>query len=99
MLQRSKDPERRAKYAAELAVPPFPEALSYLWRIFARLRARTGSSFGPAPIGFADIDAFVRYSGFRLAPWEVEIVEALDDLRLAEHARTRAAMIEGDDDA
>lgn len=100
MLQRSKDPERRAKYQQELAVPPFPEALKYLWRTFGRMRARAGSTgFGRAPISFAEIDAFVRQTGFRLAPWEVEILEALDDLHLAEHARVRAAMSEGEGDA
>lgn len=35
---------------------------------------------GANPIGWQDIDAFDRKSGLRLGPWEVEIIEALDDI-------------------
>lgn len=41
-----------------------------------------GGFAGPNPIGWQDIDAFTRCSGFRLAPWEVELIEALDDIYL-----------------
>jgi hypothetical protein len=62
--------------------------LDYLWRAFHRLSGRRGSNgFGPSPISWADIDAFVRYSKMRLAPWEVEIIEMLDDLWRNEQAK------------
>jgi hypothetical protein len=49
------------------------------------MAARRGSSgFGPLPIGWDEIDAFCRLTGTRLAPWEVEFIEALDDLWMAE---------------
>ena len=64
-------------------MPPFPKALAYLWRAYFRLRRRMAGGFaGPNPIGWQDIDAFVRQSGLRLAPWELDLIEALDDLYL-----------------
>jgi hypothetical protein len=61
-------------------MPPFPAALHYLWRTYLRLRQRTAPGFsGASPVSWQDIDAFVRRSGIVLAPWEVEVVEALDN--------------------
>ena len=34
---------------------------------------------GPAPIEWPDIDAFLRRSGVHLAPWEIDLLELLDD--------------------
>ena len=39
-----------------------------------------GGFSGPQPIGWQDIDAFVRLSGVSLAPWEIELLEQLDDI-------------------
>ncbi len=64
-------------------MPPFPDALGYIWRTYFRLRRRMASGFaGPNPIGWQDIDAFSRLSGLRLAPWEIDLLERLDDLYL-----------------
>lgn len=68
---------------AELDVPPFPRALAYLWRAYLRLRRRAAGGFaGPQPIGWQEIDAFVRRSGVWLRPWEITLIEALDDIYL-----------------
>lgn len=65
-------------------MPEFPAALGYLWRAYIRLRRRKAAGFnGPEPIGWQDIDAFARRSGLRLAPWETEILEVLDDIYLS----------------
>jgi hypothetical protein len=75
--------KRIAELSAELAMPPFPKALAYLWRAYLRLRRRQGAGFsGPQPVGWQDIDAFLRRSGLRMAPWEIELIEALDDIYL-----------------
>jgi hypothetical protein len=37
---------------------------------------------GPDPIGWQDIGAFVDLTGTRFAPWEIEILERVDDLFL-----------------
>mgnify|MGYP000284647526 FL=1 len=72
---------RVAELEAELAMPPFPECLAYLWQAYLRLRRRTAGGFsGPSPIGWPDIDAFIRRTGARLAPWEIEMLERIDDL-------------------
>ncbi|WP_422366414.1 phage tail assembly chaperone [Pelagibius sp.] len=66
---------------AQLATPPFPLAIEYLYLAWMRLRKRKGAGMtGPAPIEWPDIDAFCRLTGQRLAPWEVRIIEALDDV-------------------
>ena len=67
----------------DLAVPPFPRVLDYLWRAYIRLRRRAAAGFGgPQPIAWQDIDAFIRRAGLKLAPWEIEMIEALDDIYL-----------------
>jgi hypothetical protein len=67
-----------------------PIALDYLWRIFNRLRRRKGSGgFSSSPIEWPDIDAFLRLSGVKLVPWEIEILEDLDDLFLTDHTKAQ----------
>ena len=82
-LKRTRSPKRRAALEAQLARPPLPRSVAYLWRIFNRLRRRKGSNgFAMSPIGWPDIDAFVRHSKMPLTPWEIAIIEDLDDLFL-----------------
>ncbi|MBT9370272.1 hypothetical protein KLP42_10200 [Rhizobium sp. CSW-27] len=79
-LKRTKKPQRRAEIEAELTLPPFPQTLAHIWQAYHRLRARTAAGFsGPRPITWPDIEAFLRQSGMRFSPWEIEILEALDD--------------------
>lgn len=71
-----------ADLEGELAVPPFPKALGYVWRAYLRLRRRTAGGFsGPQPVSWDDILAYTRL--FDLAPWEIELIERLDDIYLA----------------
>lgn len=73
--------KRAAEIEVDLAMPSFPEPLGYLWRAYLRLRRRMAAGFsGPNPVGWQDIDAFIRRSGTRLAPWEIEVLERIDDL-------------------
>jgi hypothetical protein len=50
-----------------------------------------GGFSGPDPIGWADIDAFIRRSGTNLTPWEIEILERIDDLFLHPEQTSRPA--------
>jgi hypothetical protein len=50
-----------------------------------------GGFAGPNPIGWQDIDAFARQSGLRLAAWELDLIEALDDLYLEALSGTKQA--------
>jgi hypothetical protein len=62
--------------------------VAYLWSTFLRLHSRRGSNgFGASPLSWSEIDACCRLSGVRLAPWEVEIIEALDDAYMVEQAK------------
>lgn len=70
-----------AEIEADLALPPFPEPLGYLWRIYLRLRRRASAGFaGAQPIGWVDFDAFLRVTGQSLLPWELRLLEAIDDI-------------------
>lgn len=73
----------------ELYGTPLPMPLAYLWRVYQRLRRRAAAGgFGPGPVSWSDIDAFTRHSCFVLAPWEIEVIEEIDDLYLVEAARS-----------
>ena len=75
--------ERVAEIEAELAVPPFPKETAYIWQAYLRLRRRMAGGFaGPNPVGWQDIDAFGRQSGLRLHPWEIALIETIDDIYL-----------------
>lgn len=45
----------------------------------------------PQPVEWPDIDAFLDRSGVRLAPWEIEILERIDDLFIYREEPTEAA--------
>ncbi|NGO50424.1 hypothetical protein G6N73_04385 [Mesorhizobium camelthorni] len=81
LLKRARKPEKIAEYEAELAVPPFPVPLAYLWRAFWRLRRRKGAGMsGREPIEWADLVAYLALTKTTLTPWEIEVIEDLDDL-------------------
>jgi len=54
--------------------------LEHVWTAFCRLNARRRSGFSIEPIAWSDLDAFIRLTGIRLVPWEVQLIEMLDDL-------------------
>nr|WP_244422833.1 hypothetical protein [Bradyrhizobium sp. ORS 278] len=72
--------DKRAEYEAELSVPPLPAELERAWHGFCRLSARRRVGLAIEPIGWADLDAFMRLTGIRLSPFEIELIEMLDDL-------------------
>lgn len=77
---------------AELECPPFPLALSYVWQAWVRLRRRTPAGFnGPNPITIEAIDAFIRRTGLRLDPRDIDLIEAVDDLYLGKMAEHQAS--------
>lgn len=89
-MARSKDASRRAEYEAELACPPLPMALLYLWSAFLRLSNRRGAGgFGVNPISYGEIEAFCRLSGQRFAPWEIRLIEELDQMFMVEQSKAR----------
>lgn len=82
-MKRTRDAARRAELEAEIALPPYPLELDYIWSIYSRLRRRKGGANGPEPIQWPDIDAFRRVTGTHLSQWEIELIEALDNLYLS----------------
>lgn len=79
-MKRAKTPERRAEIEEQLRGADMPLEGAYLWDAFWRLRRRRGGNgFAMSPITWPDIAAFVALTRFPLAPWEVEVIEAIDD--------------------
>lgn len=79
-------------------MPPRPPGLDYLWRIHGRLASRAGSNgFSANPITYPDMEAFMRLSGIRLTPFDVEMIEDLDTVRRAALADASRKQDEGDD--
>lgn len=80
LLLRTREPKRRAELEAELVCPPAPDELVYVWNIFLRLNARRPAGFSIEPVSFGEIEAFTRLSGLTLSPFEVRLIEDLDNL-------------------
>jgi hypothetical protein len=89
LLRRTRNEQRRAEYQAALEVPLYPDALEYLWRAFCRLHARRTIGFSLNPIAWTDIAAFSTLTGLRFAPWEIHLIEQLDDAYLASHGEQK----------
>lgn len=63
----------------ELDVPPLPDSLQPLWRIYLQLDAGRGAGgFGTAAIGWQDIAAWQRITGQPLTGWEAETLIRTD---------------------
>ena len=89
MLKRDLKPARRTEIEAELAGPPMPAAGEHLWEWFLELNAARGAGgMAMAAITYPDIAAWSALRGIRPAPWEVEILTALDRALRAEAARS-----------
>jgi hypothetical protein len=87
-LKRVRKRERREEIEAELNPPLPPACVRYLFTIYGRLRRRKGSGgFGPQAIEFCDIEAFQRLTAANLSPWEITVLEDLDDLFLFEKSK------------
>ena len=52
--------------------------------MFTRLSNRRPVGFAASLIPWTEIDAFQRVTGFRLSPWEVQIIEKLDAMFVSE---------------
>lgn len=53
----------------------------YLWQTYQRLRRRKGGNgFSASPLEWPDFGWFIQINRARLAPWEIRMIERLDDL-------------------
>ena len=82
--------------AAQLEPPPLPDVVAPVWEWFAEISARRGAgAFGPAPIAWAELEAWERRNAMRLKPHEVEWIFALDRLALEHQAPAKDAATKG----
>lgn len=65
---------------ADLVPPPCPQRYAYLFDWFGELhRQRTYTEHGPTPLGWMDLDAWMRVTQRTPSPWEIRMLSALDD--------------------
>lgn len=66
-----------------------PDGCEMLWRDFLALHGtRASTGFGPARIGYSDLDAYQRVQGCRLPAWQIEAIRRADNAYLAHYAET-----------
>lgn len=83
---------RRTELESQLDVPPLERANWRIWSVYFRIRRRTGSNgFGVVPVSWSELGAFVGLSKISLTPFEVEMLEMLDDLFVTEMSKTSKA--------
>lgn len=71
--------------------PDVPEAGRLIWRIFWAISAARGfHQFGPAPISFAEIEAWARLTRTPLQPHHVAIIRAMDQVFLEHFALSKS---------
>ena len=80
LTQAAKAGSKRAQEElAKAVVSPGP--LGYLWSLFLELHNHRGSGgMGPSPITWPDLDAWQRLTRRTLAPWEFDLLGALDNV-------------------
>jgi hypothetical protein len=75
------------KARALLTPPECPAHGAYLFGWFDELHRRRGrTEHGPAPLTWADFDAWARLTKRTPSPWELETLAAFDDAYFAAHA-------------
>lgn len=80
--------ERSGVMPAELSLA-LGDGLERLWSDFMALHgSRASTGFGPARIGYAEIDAYQRVIGARFEPWELDAIRAADNAYLVHYAET-----------
>lgn len=69
-----------------------PAGAWYLWEYFLRMSARrTGNGYGPNALSSAEVEAWARLNGVRLAPFEAEALDGLEARFLSHYAKEVAA--------
>jgi hypothetical protein len=70
----------RGVRSADLDVPPIPAGFGYLLDWFNELHRRRGvGPNGPSPLSWSDVDAWARRTDRDPCPWELAVIERLDD--------------------
>lgn len=68
--------------------PDMPPFLEYLWSWWLRLTRRRGCGFAPEPLNHSQLADFFRLIGIDPQPWEIDLLERIDDLYLEAYGRS-----------
>lgn len=71
--------QKAGRDVSEYAPPPLPSGFEHLWGWYVEIAEASGSGgFGPARIGWRDIEAWATLHRIRIAPFELECLVAID---------------------
>lgn len=62
--------------------PPLPRAAAPIWRVFRELHCTRAGGFGPGPITYTEIEAYMRVMCTPLLPWEIQALRQVDNAYL-----------------
>lgn len=83
-LKRARTEERRRALAAELAGPPFPQPLRYLWLMWVEVADGLESGgWGVPVVTWQSLDAWSRLTGVTIAPCEALALVRIGAIRAA----------------
>lgn len=78
---------RTGRVHEKLCNPPRLDAgIAHLWPAFLDLHRTRGGGMGPAPISFAELDAWQRCTRSELAAWELRAIRRADEAWLSREA-------------
>lgn len=71
-------------------MPTLPKLVSYLWGFFLDIhKQRANNGFGPSPIAFTEIKAWMELYRQKLKPWEIRAILAIDEKYLIAVANSK----------
>jgi hypothetical protein len=85
--------ERRGIRPAASVAPKLPKEAAHIWAAYCQLDATRASGFGPGPILFTEIEAFLRVTGVALRRWEIMAIRAIDMAYMQHYAEAQAAKV------
>lgn len=80
---------------SRIETPDLPVAAWHLWEWFWDLHQSRGGGFGPAPLSYAELDAWARTQLTRPHCWELEALRKMDRAYLRAAAKVAEAESKG----
>lgn len=73
----------------ELEAPKIPEEAFYLWNLWTEIQNERDSSFSIQPLKVRDIIGYAGAFGFKLVPFEIEAIQAIDREFIKVHGHSK----------
>jgi hypothetical protein len=79
---------RKPQQLEELTSVQCPDVLRPMWNIFLRIaKKRKSNGFGPEYLSDEQIETWFRLRGRKLHPWQLELLDKLDEVFMKHYAK------------